>query len=435
MPAHRRNHRIVASAGFGIFQRLVQVASTLLIMPLVLRTLGPARFGIWGAAASLAWISWLADIGTGSALVTLVSRSLARRRVDEARTHVTGGLTIGTCLSCLMLLLGSAVWIAGGLKASADPYLIAFGGLALNIPLSSANNVWMALQKGYISGFWELVQTVLTTAGLFCAAALTNDVRVYVCVVYAGLVLANLGSLVHLFLQHPELRPQALPESPASIREVTGSGIMYFILGLTGGASFMFDNVLALQFLGPEASARMTIAMRISMTAVGMLTVLSQPLWPAFTDAAHTADRKWIRRALFRGSALLAGGALAGSVVLVLFGEPLLRLWLHANLGIGKNLLLAVSAWVTAEALVRIPTLLMNGLALLRFQIALSSAMTLTAFALKFALAPLLGVGGILWGTSIAILLIGIPGSIWRIYRWADHSARHERILAARGQV
>ena len=150
----------------------------------------------------------------------------------------------------------------------------------------------MALQKGYISGFWELMQTVLTTLGLFCAAALTKDVRVYVAVVYGGLVLANLGSLIHLFWLHPELRPRGLPESLASIREVAGSGILFFILSITGGLAFMLDNVLALQLLGPEASARMTIAMRICMTAVGMLTVLSQPLWPAFTDAAHNADRR-----------------------------------------------------------------------------------------------------------------------------------------------
>jgi O-antigen/teichoic acid export membrane protein len=430
MPAHQRTRRIVASASFGVFQRLVQVASTFIIMPLMLRALGPARFGIWGAVASLAWMSGLVDIGTGSALVTLVARSLARNRVGEARNHITGALTIGSSLSCLMLCLAFTVRMSGAFQDRADAYLIALVGLAFNVPVSAANNVWMALQKGYTSGFWELVQTLLTTAGLACAAAFTNDVRVFVALVYAGLVLANLGSLIHLFLLHPELRPQGLPESLASIREVAGSGIMFFILGIAGGASFMFDNILALQLLGPEASARMTIALRICMTAVGMLVVLSQPLWPAFTDAAHKADRRWIRRTFLRGSALLAGATALGSAVLVLYGEPLLRMWLHANLGIGRTLLVAISAWVLAQALIRVPSLLLNALSLIRFQIVVSSIATLIAFAVKFALAPYLGAAGILWGTSIVIFLIGIPASIWRIYRWADHSARQE-IMAA----
>ncbi len=427
MQVHKRNRKIVAAAGFGAFQRLVQVGCTLLVMPFLLRALGAAKFGIWGAAASLAWMSVLADIGTGFALVTLVARSLARNQVGEARSQITGALTIGGGLSGLMLMAASLVWICGAWHGGSAPYLIAFVGLALNVPLNSANNVWMALQKGYVSGFWELVQTVLTTVGLISAAAFTKDVRVYVALVYAGVVLSNLGSLMHLFWLHPELRPRGLPESLAAMREVAGSGMMFFILGITGGLCFMLDNVLALQMLGAEASARMTIALRICMTAAGLLAVMSQPLWPAFTDAAHKAERGWIRRNLLRSTAMLVGAAAAGSAVLLLYGERFLRLWLHANLGIGRTLLWAISAWIVAQALIRVPHLLLNGLSLIRFQIGVYSVVTLIAFALKFALAPYLGVAGILWGTSIAFVLVALPASIWRIYRWADQSAKAEQ--------
>jgi O-antigen/teichoic acid export membrane protein len=118
---------------------------------------------------------------------------------------------------------------------------------------------------------------------------------------------------------------------------------------------------------------------------------------------------------------------MSGSVILLLFGEPLLRLWLHANLGIEKVLLWAIAAWIVTQSLVRAPSLLLNGLSLIRFQIVVFSAATLVAFALKFALAPSLGVAGILWGTSIAVLLIVLPASVWRIYRWANQS-RQEQI-------
>jgi O-antigen/teichoic acid export membrane protein len=133
---------------------------------------------------------------------------------------------------------------------------------------------------------------------------------------------------------------------------------------------------------------------------------------------------------LLRGTALLTGAAAAGSVILLLYGKPLLRLWLHTDLGIGRAVLWAISAWIVTQSLVRVPILLLNGLSLIRFQIGTLAVVTVLAFALKFALAPYLGVGGILWGTSIAIVVIAVPASIWRIYRWADHAARQE-ILAA----
>jgi O-antigen/teichoic acid export membrane protein len=416
---HKRNRRVAVSASVGVFQRLVQVGSTLVVMPLLLRVLGPAKFGIWGAAASLAWLSGLVDIGTGTALVTLVARSSALDRAEQARRHIAGALSMGSGLAGLMLVAAFVASINGAAQGRTAPYLIAVIGLAVNLPLNAGNNVWMALQKGYYSGFWELVQTLLTTAGLIAAAALTRDVRVFVAVVYVGLVLANIGSLVHLFWWHPELRPEGLWFSWPVMREVAGHGVLYFILALTGGLSFLLDNVLALGLLGPEASARMTIALRICVTAIGGLAVMSQPLWPAFADAAEKADRKWILKALLRGSALLVGLTLAGSSLLLIYGERLLRWWLHTNLGIGSGLLWAISAWALAQALVRIPILLLNGLSILRYQIAVFSAATLLAFALKFALAPYLGVAGILWGTTIVVFLIVIPASIWRIWQWA----------------
>jgi O-antigen/teichoic acid export membrane protein len=419
---HKRNRRVVVSSSVGLFQRLVQVGSTLLVMPLLLRVLGPAKFGIWGAAASLAWLSGLIDIGTGTALVTLVARSSAIDRDEQARHHISGALSIGSGLAGLLLLAAFVGAILGDMEGSAGPYLIAAIGLAVNLPLNSGNNVWMALQKGYVSGSWELVQTLLTTAGLIGSAFLTRDVRVYVAIVYAGLVLANSGSLIHLFLRHPELRPRGLWMTWTAIREVAAQGILYFILGVTGGLAFMLDNVMALALLGPEASARMTIALRICIAAAGALVVISQPLWPAFADAAEKADRKWILKALLRGSALLVGLSIAGSAVLLLYGERLLYWWLHTNLGISKGLLWAIAAWVVAQALIRIPILLLNGLSVLRYQIAVVSIATALALALKLALAPYFGVAGILWGTTAAVFLIVIPASVWRIRQWATHA-------------
>ncbi len=75
------------------------------------------------------------------------------------------------------------------------------------------------------------------------------------------------------------------------------------------------------ELLGPQASAQMTIAMRICMTGMGMLTVIAQPLWPAFADAAHRADHQWVMHKLAWGMALLTGVTVLGSVILLALGR------------------------------------------------------------------------------------------------------------------
>jgi O-antigen/teichoic acid export membrane protein len=416
---HQRNRRVVVSASIGVFQRVVQVGSTLIIVPLLLRVLGPAKFGVWGAVASLAWLSSLVDIGTGTALVTLIACSSALEGSDQARRQVGGALGIGFSLAGLTLVVVALIAMIAGVGSSLGIYLIAAVGLALNLPLNTGNNIWMALQKGYVSSSWELAQTLLTTGGLIATSYFTTDVRAFIAVVYAGLVLANAGSLIHLLGSHEELRPGWKWVSWAAMREVAGHGIMYFILALTGGLSFLLDNVLALAWLGAEASARMTIAMRICVTAVGALVVMSQPLWPAFAEAGEHGDRRWIRRALLRGSGFLFGLTIVGSALLLVFGGTFLRWWLHTDLGIGQGLLFAIAAWVAAQALIRVPNLLLNGLSILRYQIAVSAIGTSLAFGLKFVLARYFGVSGILWGTTAVVLVIGIPAFVWRIWRWA----------------
>jgi O-antigen/teichoic acid export membrane protein len=399
-----------------MFQRLAQAASTLLIMPLLLKVLGPAQFGVWGAAASLAWLAGLVDLGMGAALVTAVANATALRREDDARRCITGALVAGSLLAVLVLMAAAVAVFAG--VPQAGIYLIAVAGLALNIPLSGANSLWMALQKGYVAGFWELVQTLLTTVGLVVAALMSTDVRVYVAVVYGGLVLSNLGSLGHFLLRHPELRPDGLNHPLKAARSVAGMGLMYCALGVFGGLSFLLDNVFALQLLGPEASARMTVALRVCLTALGILAVISQPLWPAFAEAAAKGDSPWIRRSLVRGSLLMMTVAVAGSALLVAAGGPFLRWWMRADLGIDRALLWAMAVWILMLALVRVPGLLLNALSVIRFQVVISVIATSLAIALKVWLAPRLGVAGILWGTTVSLLFISIPAAAWRIGRW-----------------
>jgi O-antigen/teichoic acid export membrane protein len=409
----------VASAGFGVMQRLVQVGCTLILVPALLHTLGIAEFGVWGAAASLAWLVSLSDFGAGTALVSLVAREMALERAAEARRQIAAALTMSGALAIFFLLLIWAAFGWHGWGPNGAVYLIAFAALAINLPLNSANNIWMALQKGYISSGWELVQTVVTTVALLAATLYTRDVRIYVALVYGGLVVSNLGSLIHLFFHHPELCPERLPAHWPEMRELVGSGMLFFLMGVVGGFSFMFDTVLALELLGSKSSAQMTIAMRICMTGIGMVTVIAQPLWPAFTDAVHTADRQWVMHKLAWGTALLTVAAGVGGSILVIWGEPLLRLWLHTDLGIGMDLLAAISAWILTQAIIRVPHLLLNGLLVVRYQAVILTIALAVAFTLKFELAGSLGAAGILWGTTISVLFIAVPAFVWRIWRWA----------------
>jgi O-antigen/teichoic acid export membrane protein len=393
------------------------MGATVVTMPLVLHGLGVAGFGVWGAAASLAWLTGMLDLGLGSALVTLLPRVLAGGQSGEVAGLVAASLGGAAALGVVLGVGGAGLVVVFAGPGVVGPVLLAVMGLAVNVPLSIAGNVWFGLQKGFWAGVWELAQTGLTLSFLLLAVALHGGVLAMVAAVYGGLVLANAGSLAHLFWSHPQVRPGALARRNFVVVARQG-GVLFAIMAAVS-CTYGFDNLLTLHWLGAAASARMTVALRLCTTAAGLVTVVTQPLWPAFVDAAAKGDARWAVNILVWGTAAVAVLAGGGAVLIGLFGAAVLRWWLGADIGVGPGLLWWCGAWIFVLCVPRVAGLLFNAASILRLQLVAALLALPVAFGLKFLLAPVWGVAGILAGTVLAWVLVVWPMNGWRLARWA----------------
>ncbi len=431
-----RNRRVAMAAAAGVAQRLVAVLGTFLMFPQVLHALGTDQFGLWGAATSLSMLVAVADFGVGSAILTLVTHALASEEFDKPREYFTAALVMAGAIAIVLGFGGMAVVLCFAPRAQVPIYLVAVVGVAINVPLGSAQSAWQALQRGWVSASWDLVQTLFLITGLVMAVQWTSDLRIYVVVVYAALLSASALNMASLLICHPELRPISWMASIERLKAVTSTGFRYFILSVFDALSYLLDNVIALQLLGAAASAKMLIAQRVCVAATGLLMVVAQPLWPAFVDAAARGDRHWIYRALARGSLLVTTAAVTGSVIVVAFGSDLLKLWLKTNIGIDQSMLWVMGLWIVSVSLVRVQILLLNALRIMRFQIVIFTVATLISVWLKFVLAPKFGIAGILFATAATFPAIILPAMLWRIARWRkDLEPGRSAGSAAAGQL
>ena len=412
-----RNLRVAMASGAGVFQRVVAMVGTFIMFPRVLQALGADGFGVWGAATSLGNFVLVADFGVGSAILTLVAHAFASNRAEEPREYFTAALVVACAVGLFVGCGGAITALCFAPAAQLPAYLLAIGGVAINVPLGSAQSAWLALQRGWVVAFWDLVQTLCLIAGLAIAVLTTYDVRLYVAVVFAALVFASGLNMTCLMLRHPELRPVSWSAPWRRLREVVGAGVRYFVLSAFDGFSYMLDNILALQILGAAASAQMAIVQRVCLAALGLLIVIAQPLWPAFVEAAARGDRRWMVSALARGSMLVTGAAVVGSVVMIVFGRPLLAFWLKRDIGIDQPMLWTMAFWIVSLSLARVQILLLNALQIMKFQMGLFAVSTTISFALKLLLAPRYGIVGILLGTAVTIPVIVLPAILWRIGR------------------
>ncbi len=415
-----RNRRILFISGIGLGQRAAQLLSTLITLPLVLHALGLAGFGVWGAATSLAWLSGMLDLGLGSALLSLLPQALAAGQNSTLHRYITASLCTGVGLSLLVLGGGAALWL-DGIHLPGAPFVTACILLALNIPLSISRNVWFGLHKGYIAGYWDFAQTLLTLALLVLTAWAGAGVTIMTAVVYIAMLAINAASLAHALLSHEELRPREQPAT-TTLREVLSRGSLLFAITTAGACAYSFDTLLTLHWLGAPAAAQMVVAMRVCTTATGFLSITTQPLWPAFADAAAKGDRLWLGKTLRHGTVLLTTLAIAGSLVIVVSGSPVLHWWLHQDLHFTRNFLWVMAAWIIAINLPNIAGLFLNAVTQLKPQIAILATCAALGLLLKFFAAKSFGVAGILAITPILWTLLVTPAYFWLTWRWMHGS-------------
>lgn len=409
-----RNASILRTSLAGVFQRFAQLLSSLITLPLVLHCDGVAGFGVWGAATSLAWLSGLLTLGFGAALVTLIPRGLAAGKTLENRGYVTAALHGSILLSAALLLGGVAAWRLGA-PVPRPPFLIAGVTLILNIPLGLSPDIWLALQKGHIAAFWGAVQTVLGLVFIIIGALAGAGVTLMVLAIYGALLLSNAGSLAHVLVVHPHIRP-VWKMPPAAMRMILSQGGLIFLATIAWACATAFDNVLVLEWLGPAASARMAVAMRVCVTATGMLGAVTSPFWPSFADALAAEDHAWARRTLWLGTAAVFALSICGCTVLIAFGAPLLNWWLHQDLHITKTLLWAMAAWITCLTLTNVPSTLLTAALELKVQILSLAVAAIVGFGLKYLVAAPFGVPGILLVPPALWLFLVTPCFWWKAW-------------------
>ena len=294
----RRGRRAAFSSFAGVAQRLLQIAGTLIVMPMVLHAVGSEGFGVWAAAASFFWMTVVVDFGVGQALLTNVAQNVARGDIAEIRRQIGAALLVSLVLGIVGTILAVTIIPRVAPPPVADAYLIAAVLLSINIPLSLTGNVWTGLQRFHMTSAWETFQTIVTVCGLFALTRFSTDTRYYVAVTAGGLLVANVASTINLYSRYPELLPSVRLPSASRCLALMQRAAPFFILSVAATLAINLDSVVALSRLGADAASRMAVAQRACLTALGLMWVVTQPLWPAVTDAATRGDHLWVRRGI-----------------------------------------------------------------------------------------------------------------------------------------
>jgi O-antigen/teichoic acid export membrane protein len=336
-----RQRRITLAWSTSLLSKASTLAVQALAIPLVYRALGNGGYAAYAAVTASAGLIGILNLGIGGSLVTPIAEAAARQDERRQAALVHGGLAplaMACVLGSLAIIPAFAVLplttLFGkvGDSGSVDlrvAALIAVSATLAAVPLSAITFLRQAYQELHLSNLLGAASNALLCVALLVAAARSTKLAVFVGVFVLVPLVGQALNFGWLLLQRPFLLRTGGRTLWEGSAQLTADGILFL------GASF--SSVLIYQWpvywiartLSAETSSWFAISMQAVVLPLSAAFGLMQPLWPSTADALARKDHHWLDGHIKKGRAAVIVGGVGGLLVMLVFGQVLMRLWLR----------------------------------------------------------------------------------------------------------
>lgn len=423
-----RNFRAIVTGGTGAIARIVQIGTSLITIPIVIRYLGNERFGLWMTISSILAMAGFADFGIGNGVLNTVAKAFGQNDMNGVRRAVSSGFAVLVAISIVLL---SAVYATFRFvpwadvfrvtslqaRAEAGPALIVFATcFALNIPLDIVQRVQLGLQQGFRSSLWQLFGSALALVGVVGGVWLHLGLPALVAALASAPVLATALNAVHFFgFVRPDLRPCIGLATRKMIAEIARLGGLFFVLQLAVAVCFSSDNLVLTRILGPLAVTQYSVPSKLFSLAAMATSFFIAPLWPAYTEALEKRDHLWIRQTLSRSLMVVSGLSITLSGCLVAFGNSIMRISVGNGIHASPLLLAGLGIWGVLMPVSSTIAMFLNGLSVVRFQVIIALLAAPANLAISIYLTRRMGVPGVVYGSILSQLAIVLVPCCWYV--------------------
>lgn len=363
LPAHPGRSVLFAYAGIG-----VPAAIAVLLIPLLLRNLGAARFGLLSLLLSVSAFFMSFDFGTGPALARYSSRVQARPGSDQRIGRLAlAGMVVQACVG-----LGTAAVLFVGLRWASRASAVNAGvgesefGWAVSAVAAATP---FALQSGGARSVLEgmgrfgLANSIRApaSASTFAAPIAVSFFSPRLDLMMAGLLAARVATSVAFGLALWRSLPAGLRPIQASYLVRVGKRLLgyggWVMLGVAAGGLMslgILDRLLLDNLLGPAAIVPYSIPSDIILRGLLAPAAIASVLIPLLSVAV-VQDRA-LGPALDRAGLLLSSQVGPLALVLVLNAEWILQLLARGYVGhASRDILLGMAVGFYVHAVAHAP--------------------------------------------------------------------------------
>jgi len=357
--------RIARDTLWNLAGRAVPMAIGVLAVPVVVRYLSRADFGLLGLAWAVLGYMTMLDLGIGRATTKYVAASLAAPgapRLGQVVLISVSGLT-GLGVIGGLALVALAPWLAHGVLglpgASARDAILVFRLLAVAVPFSLLSQALSAVLEG--ARRFDLVNRIRFPASslVFLVPAAGAVAGVGVPGIVAVLVLVRVavaGAMWIAVLHSLPARLSLRVHDTGLLRELAGFSGWVAVSSVLSPLMVYAERFVLASLAGLGPLAYYTPPAEAATRVLVLPSSLANAVFPVFSAAEQTGGRAAARRLAVRAAATLAAVMIVPTLLIVAFAYPLLTLWLGADFAVhGMTALQVLAIGVFANSLGFIP--------------------------------------------------------------------------------
>lgn len=358
--------RFARNTGFSLFHQLLTMVLALALVPYLIWQIGAERYGLWLILQifNIFGLVSLAELGFQGAIIRYLVR---HREQDDPEAFARLLATSVALFTAIGLLAAAAVfWFARTAfldvfsipPAMEDEARLALSvyaaGLLVAFPMLAVKAFYSGVQDVAALKIWEMSDRTAFAIGIALVVLVSDNLLYMVLVEQAVMVLAFATFAWRARRRYPRwFRVSPRKVSRASLDGVLGMTGMVFLTNLSNLLYVRAPEAVVGAVLGPVALAQFTIATRIPRvmkTIQGALNAGVLPHAALLDSRSEGSDAK--RQFALRGMRLSYLVFVPMAMLLIVFAEDILRLWVGNRFAGLAPLMAVATIWQLAAILV-----------------------------------------------------------------------------------
>lgn len=319
-------------------------------IPVAIRYLGMEQFGVYATILVIVQMMDVFHVGIGPALTQKLSKAnLENDTEKEARLFSTSMIISASITFVIALGLWITVWNVPITELFGDKYapfaesmrracLIGIVIIAIELVCLVAERARDGYMETRYTNSWGAFGNFLAAAMLLIGVMKYPTIEFLVLAINGSVVLAKFGNMVQMMIQRPYLLPRLKTYTPKMVKMLMSGALIFTVVyGSSGITEYNVIGYMIGRFLGPEQAANYSVLVSIHVMMVGVISMLTIPMWPAVIDAYERRDFEWVSKAARKLRLVAVGFGGAAFVGMALLGAWVVKLWIGDDFSLGRG--------------------------------------------------------------------------------------------------